>query len=133
MTSFAQYLYGPTEIAPHISNILSEEASAMTAEHQYEGKRQMSHNLMCTIQRCHRQVCGACLLQTICAMMLPAMMLWYSTGRGGHLATAVGPGRVLRGKQHEVRVWFDHLSQLGNVQLPVVVQQPAYSTNAVSL
>ena len=47
-------------------------------------------------------------------------------GAGEGAAASVGAARrVLRGKQHEVRVRRHRLPELRDVQLPVVVQQPA--------
>ena len=40
-----------------------------------------------------------------------------------HLTTAVEPGRVLGGEEHEVRVGLDHLLRLRNEKLVIVVQQ----------
>jgi len=42
-----------------------------------------------------------------------------------HLTATIGAGRILSGKEHEVRMWLDHFSQLWHVQLSVVIQQPA--------
>jgi hypothetical protein len=45
-------------------------------------------------------------------------------GAREHLAAAVEAGRVLRCKQHEVRVGPDDLARLGDDELAVVVEQP---------
>ena len=77
-------------------------------------------------------VCRVYLLQDYVCKDFASLILRDSTG-GGHLAATIGAGGILCGKQHEVRVRFDHLAQLRHIQLPVIVQQPAYSTDAVSL
>lgn len=53
-------------------------------------------------------------------------------GSAKRLATRVDPRRVLGGKQHEVRVRLHHFLQLGDVKLPVVVQQPALRTITIN-
>ena len=45
-------------------------------------------------------------------------------GLGQHLATAVLARRILRAEQSEARTRRDGCLRLGNVQLPVVVQNP---------
>ena len=42
-----------------------------------------------------------------------------------HLPASIRASRVLCGEEHEVRVRPDHFAQLRDVQLSVVVQQPA--------
>ena len=57
----------------------------------------------------------------------PACKAWHSCAprAGPHLPASVGASRVLCGEEHEVRVRPDHFAQLWDVQLSVVIQQPA--------